>query len=166
MNNFLRELIIIYGSTSLSSLLFNIVYYNNRIENAFKDSKRKLVYKDLSLANSVDLANLRKFCNFQKKVSMIMSIIPVVNVPYTISSIITNKRLYNNFFDKKIEEINKNELILRKRFLEEIKNSKRIPISIKEKIEDKEYLPNEEEYFLVRSLNRKKLNNKANEKKL
>lgn len=166
MNDILKEVIIIYGSTVVSSIVFNTIYYSKRVEEAYNNSKRKLVYKDLSLSNSADLANLKRICKYEKKGAILASFIPVINVPYTISSIITRKDFYNEFFDKKIEEINKNELILRKRFLEEMKQSENVPFHIQRKFDDEEYLPNEEDYYLVRALNRKKLVKKKEEKKL
>ena len=45
----IKNLAIIYGSTTVSSLVFNKFYFRDRNKMAFDKSKRKLKYRDLSL---------------------------------------------------------------------------------------------------------------------
>lgn len=166
MGEFLRNLAIIYGSTTIASLLFNKIYFYDVYKEAYEKSKRKLVYRDLSVANGVDLARLHKYMTTKKNQSFIYASIPIFQVLYTISIICTDKNVYKRYFEKETDRINKNELYTRKLFLNEIKKANTIPIEIQSKLEDEKYLPNEEEYFYVKYLNNKKDNKEPLEKKL
>ena len=60
---------------------------------------------------------------------------------------------FSTYFDDKIDEINKKETSIRKSYLKQIQEAKVIPESIKSKLEDEEYLPNEEDFREVMSAN-------------
>lgn len=151
----LKELAIIYGSTTISSLVFNKIYYNNKIQDAFDKSKRKLKYTDLSIISDRDLENVKKFCSTEKLVNNIIACLPLLQVILTVHNIRTDHSSYEEFFDKKIEEINIKELETRKKFLEEIKESREAPDDIKIKLEDEDYLPSEADYMRTKKLKRK-----------
>ena len=158
MNDFyeiLKRFLIFYGSTAVSSLLVNKIYYINRIKRSFEKSKRNLKYRDLTLINDRDLKRIKRFCEVEKIGSIFMSIIPFVNIRFTALNTLRNKQEYDDFFNKKIDEINKQELKMRKEFLESMKTEKVIPEDIKKKMEDENYLPNEEEYLKKMKLKKK-----------
>lgn len=159
MNNIdlIRELIIIYGSTTVSSLLFNKIYFRDKNKIAYNNSKRNLKYRDLCLKNCVALTNLKEIYKLANKLSYILSVIPIWQIFYTIDNIKDNGEHCKEFFDEKIEEINKQELIIRKQFLEQIKDIKKIPEEIKIKLADSEYLPSEDDYRKVVNYNRPKV---------
>ncbi len=150
----LKELLIIYGSTTVSSLLFNKLYYIDRIQKSFKNSQRKLKYKDLSLKCEMDLQNVKDYCYAEKIISRIASCIPLFQILFTVSNIRRDKELYNEFFDERMEKINIDEAYERKRFLIEIKEAKIIPPDIRTRLEDEQYMPSENEYNRVKRLNR------------
>lgn len=152
---FIKELAIIYGSTTISSLVFNKFYYTNRINKAYIESERKLVYKDLSSISNKELEKVKDFCKIEKIVTFLMSVTPVANIPYTINNIKRNQSDYNEFFNLRIDEINKRELEVRKKFLEEMKTTRIIPEDIKEKLQDNDYLPSEEDYLRTKKIKRK-----------
>ena len=136
MNDFyeiLKRFLIFYGSTAVSSLLVNKIYYINRIKRSFEKSKRNLKYRDLTLINDRDLKRIKRFCEVEKIGSIFMSIIPFVNIRFTALNTLRNKQ----------------------EFLESMKTEKVIPEDIKKKMEDENYLPNEEEYLKTMKLKKK-----------
>lgn len=153
--NILAELVIIYSSSTLSSLVFNTFYFNDRIQSSFNKSERKLRYRDLSLKNEVELNKVKELIKELKISSVIFSIIPIYQIIFTVNNIIRDKRLYDMFFEERIEEINKEELLARKHFLEEMKKAKVVPPEIREKLADEDYMPSERDYCAVKILNPK-----------
>lgn len=152
MNNYyelLRELLVIYGATTLSSMICNGIYYNKRIKKSFEDSKRKLKYKELCSASNEELKNVKRFCDYEKRMAMLFSSIPFYQLVFTINNILLDQKAFDEFFDKRIDCVNTIELLARKKFLREIKKSNDIPKDIEEKLKDKEYLPNEDEFLEV-----------------
>ena len=142
----IKQLIAIYGSTTVTSLLFNKHYFRKRNKIAFDKSKRNLKYRDLSLESTLMLDNVRSVYKLADKVSIFLSAVPVIQVFYTISNIMATDDKFSNYFDDKIAEINQAEISIRKDYLEQIRRSRIIPENIKSKLEDEDYLPNEEEY--------------------
>lgn len=159
MNDFseiLKSIGIIYGSTTISSLLFNYIYYDRRIKKAFKNSKRKLKYKDLNLINKRDLKRLKNFCRFEKFCSIVFSSLPIVQFKFTKLNILRDPSKYEKFFDKQIEKINEEEIRTRREFLEEMYNEKEIPEDVMYKINNiTDYLPSEDDYLKTKKLKRK-----------
>ena len=155
MGNFdlLRELIIIYGSTTVISLIFNHFYHTRRAKKAFKESKRNLVYKDLSSETSTCLSELKESMKLSNKISMILSTIPLLQIVYTITNITRDPDFLKYYYNSHIEEINKLELETRKDMLAKIKKIKNVPNTIEERLKDKEYLPSEEDYREVLDFN-------------
>lgn len=162
MNEVLRELIIIYGATTISSLVCNQLYFKRKNKEAFTQSKRKLKYRNLCTKCSLALNDLEKEYKMDNLVSDFLSVVPVLQVINTVANIIEPQEDLNKSFDEGIEYINKEELIARREFLTSIKKAKFIPIDIKLKLEDEDYLPSEEEHRYVMKLNFvvKKLNEK------
>ena len=162
MNEVLRELIIIYGATTISSLVCNQIYFKRKNKEAFTQSKRKLKYRNLCTKCSLALDDLEKEYKMDNLVSDFLSVVPVLQVINTVANIIEPQEDLNKSFDEGIEYINKEELIARREFLTSIKEAKFIPIDIKLKLEDEDYLPSEEEHRYVMKLNFvvKKLNEK------
>lgn len=155
-NEIVKRLLIFYGSTTVSSLLFNKIYYTDRIKKTFKKSKRKLIYKDLTLNNDRDLKRIREFCKIEKIVSILISICPILNIRFTAENIMRDKDKYDEFFNKQIDLINQNELKQRREFLEEIQYEREIPEDIMYKINnDKDYLPSEDDYLRTKKMKRK-----------
>ena len=153
--NIIKEMLIIYGSTTIASLDFNKLYYIDEYKKAYENSKRKIVYRDLTMINKRDIDRLKEEIKTKKKISIFLSILPIFQVFYTVSAIYTDKRIYSGYFDERMEQINENEKTARTRFLKEIKQSKIIPEDIKEKLKDKDYLPGEAEFYIVRHENEK-----------
>ena len=149
----IKNLAIIYGSTTVSSLVFNKFYFRDRNKMAFDKSKRKLKYRDLSLDTCYMLDNVRAVYKLADKVSIFLSTVPVINVIYTVDNIMASDKKFSTYFDDKIDEINKKETSIRKSYLKQIQEAKVIPESIKSKLEDEEYLPNEEDFREVMSAN-------------
>lgn len=151
MDNFtlLKELLTIYGGTTVFSLIFNRIYFKNRIQKAYDQSKRKIKYKELSMECSEDLSVLKSLCKSEKALCTFCSVIPIFQVLYTMRNIYLKPEDFNEFFDEMIEEINIKELNKRREYLEEMKQEKVLPLDIKEKINEEEYLPNEEDFLKV-----------------
>lgn len=145
----LKELLALYGATTIPSLIFNRIYYKNRIQKAYDQSKRKITYKELSMECNEDLSALKSLCKSEKALSTFCSIIPVFQIFYTIRNIYINTDDFNDFFDEKMEEINNKELNMRLKYLETIIKEKDLPQDVKENMNKDEYLPDEEEYLKV-----------------
>lgn len=162
MSDFLRELLIIYGSTTISSIIFNSYYFNKKNKIAFDQSKRKLKYKDLSLKSNIALENLKESYKIANKLCLILSTIPIYQLFHTARNITSSQEEYNIIYDEEIDIINKEELLERKKFLKQLKKLNVIPDDIKEKLEDENYLPSESELKKVLILNKPKtiINNK------
>ena len=153
MNEVLRELIIIYGATTISSLVCNQLYFKRKNKEALTQSKRKLKYRNLCTKCTLALDALEKEYKMDNYVSDFLSIIPVLQVINTVANIIEPQEDLNKSFDEGIEYINKEELIARREFLESIKKAEFIPMDIKIKLKDEDYLPSEEEHRYVMLLN-------------
>ena len=150
----LREIGIIYSSTTISSLFFNQIYYNIRINKAFKKSKRVLKYKNLSIISEQSIENIKDYCKIEKITSNLMSIVPLAQVIWTIDNINRNPKIYKDFFEEKMEDVNKKELLVRREFLEELKTIK-VPEDIRIKMLDENYLPTEEDYMRSKGVKRR-----------
>lgn len=153
MNDIIRELIIIYGATTISSLVCNQLYFKRKNKEALTQSKRKLKYRNLCTKCTLALDDLEKEYRMDNYVSDFLSIVPVLQVINTVANIIEPQEDLNKSFDEGIEYINKEELIARREFLESIKKAKFIPMDIKIKLKDEDYLPSEEEHRYVMLLN-------------
>ena len=145
--NLFRELIIVYGSTTVVSLIFNYFYYTRRANKALKEGERNLVFKDLSTTSSMSLSGLRDAVKSSNKLNTLYSLLPVAQVFHTINNINEDPDKLKNLYNECIEEINKQELLERKCFLRKIKKLNDVPTSIKEKLKDDKYLPSETEYI-------------------
>ena len=152
-SNLLKELIFIYGSTTVLSETFNYFYHTRRANKAIKESERNLVYKDLSTSSYLDLSNLRSEVKLSNKIATVLSAIPVLQVLYTINNITADPKYLPRFYNSKIEEINAHEIRTRMAFLKKIKKTNNLPSYIEEKLKDKEYLPSEEDYRSVLDYN-------------
>ena len=147
VNEVSKNLLLVYGAVTATSLAFNRVYSIRRHNKAFAESKRQLKYRDdLSSRSEIALYSLERFNRNIKRASAIMSAIPVIQVLYTGLNIITPNDFYTKYWDKQIEKINKIELETRREFLEQIKSFPFIPEDMEEKMKDEEYLPSETEY--------------------
>ena len=153
MNDIIRELIIIYGATTISSLVCNQLYFKRKNKEALTQSKRKLRYRNLCTKCTLALDTLEKEYKMYNYVSDFLSIVPVLQVINTVANIIEPQEDLNKSFDEGIEYINKEELIARREFLESIKKAEFIPMEIKTKLKDEDYLPSEEEHRYVMLLN-------------
>lgn len=142
----LRELVAVYGSTTVVSLIFNYFYHVRRANKAFKESKRELVYKHLSTESYLSLSSVRTSKKLSNIIAMVLATVPVVQVFYTISNINADPNYLRRYYESKIEEINNLEVDIRKELLKRIKNAKSIPEPIEEKLKNEEYLPTEEDY--------------------
>ena len=154
--NLLRELIIIYGSASLSSLLFNELYFIRKTKKAYFQTRRKLKYRDLSVKSSRALYRHDFLFKETLKISRITSLIPILQIIYTSKNILDPQEVYNARFEGNINLINDEEIKIRKEFLKKIKESNVIPMEIEEKMKEEGYLPSEEDYRKVLDCNRPK----------
>lgn len=155
MNNIdlLKELGIIYGSTTVISLAFNYFYHTRRAKKALKEGERNLVYRDLSTENNLNLSELRNSMKLSNKIAMLLSTVPVLQVFYTIKNINADPNYLNHYYNNYIEKINEQEILIRKGYLRKIKKLKNVPNTIEERLKDKEYLPSESEYREVLDYN-------------
>ena len=144
--NLIKELVVIYGSTTVLSVAFNYFYHTRRSIKAFKESERNLLYKNLSTKTYLNLSELKKSMKLSNKIAMLFSTIPVLQVFYTINNITADPNYLNHYYNDKIEEINEQEVAVRKDLLRKIKKIKDVPNTIEKRLTDKEYLPSEEEY--------------------
>ena len=152
-SNLLKELVFIYGSTTVLSQAFNYFYHIRRANKAIKDSERNLVYKDLSTPSYIDLSDLRNTVKLSNKIAVVLSAVPVVQVFYTINNINADPNFLYRFYNSKIEEINVLETAVRKDMLRKMKKIGNFPHPIEEKLKDSKYLPSEEDYRDVLNYN-------------
>lgn len=152
-SNLLKELIFIYGSTTVLSESFNYFYHTRRVNKAITEGERNLVYKDLSTSSYLDLSDLKKTIKLSNKIAAVLSAIPFVQIIYTINNIKADPNYLNRYYNSKIEEINAHEIRTRMVFLKKIKKANNLPSYIEEKLKDKEYLPSEEDYRTVLDYN-------------
>ena len=152
-SNLLKELIFIYGSTTVLSQAFNYFYHTRRANKAFKESKRKLVYRDLSAASYSDLEDLADSVKLSNKTTVLLSSIPILQILLTITNINSDPNYLRRYYNSKIEEINTQEIEIRKDLLRKLKKIKNLPHPIEERLKDKEYLPSEEDYRTVLDYN-------------
>lgn len=152
---FVIYMCLLYGTTTITSLTCNKKYYINKINNSYKNCKKRLVYRDLSMSNGAKLKGLYNFCKLEKLTSILKSFAPFYQIYFTIKNIDISEEAISYFFNEKIDEINKKEINLRKEHLQEMKEATVIPEEIKEKMNNEEYLPNESDYFEIKVLNLK-----------
>lgn len=143
---FLQAVGITYGATTIASLIANQIYYNGRINKAYKDSKRSLKYKELSLKGQREIDRIKEFCRMEKLLSIIVSMIPLYQIEWTILNIQRNSKQYDEFFLEKIDNVNKVETSVRKELLEDLR-SREVPEDIRIKMQDENYLPTEEDFL-------------------
>ncbi len=145
--NLIKEVLFIYGGTTITSLIFNKLYYNDRIQKAFDGSKRKLKFRDLSASSKEDLKRIKDFCDVEKIISTFFSIIPFYQVYNSITNITLEQEMFDDFFDDAIKDINKKELEARKNYLMEMKKMKELPLDLRDRVNEEDYLPNQEEFL-------------------
>ena len=154
--NLLKELIIIYGCTTISSLIFNELYFVRKTKKAYKKTRRKLKYKDLS-SNCSNALNRHDILFKQTlKISRFTSFLPILQIKYTCKNILDDQKVYDARFEKDIDYINDEEIRIRREFLEKIKNSNIIPDDIQAKMKTEDYLPSELDYRKVLNCNKPK----------
>ena len=160
MVNIFKIPIIVYGSFTTASLVYNRIFYSNKLEYAYERTYRKLKYRDLTTTNNLALMYIREDLETKKKMGLALSTMPIIQVVHTINILNRDQEFYDNMFLKSIDQINKEELESRKRFLEGIKRAKNVPEEIAKKMEKEDYLPSEKEYRLVLKANESKNKNK------
>ena len=131
----LQAIGITYGSTTVASLIINSIYYNGRINKAFKKSKRKLKYKELSLIGQREIDRIKQFCRMEKLLSIIVSSIPILQIEWTILNLQRDKEIYKEYFLEKIDHVNTVETNVRKELLEDLRN-REVPEDIRIKMQD------------------------------
>ena len=149
----LRELGIIYGSTTVISLAFNYFYHTRRAKKALKEGERNLVYKDLSTSAYLNLSDLRESMKLSNKIAMVLSTVPVLQVFYTINNITKDPNYLKRYYNDYIEQINEQELLIRTGYLRKIRKIKNVPCTIEEKLKDEKYLPSETDFQEVLDYN-------------
>lgn len=153
MDNLIKELVFIYGSTTTLSMVFNYLYHTRRAKKAIKESERNLVYKDLSTASNIDLTDLKDTIKLSNVIAMVFSVIPVLQVFYTINNINADPNYLKKYYDIRINEINDQEIEIRKDFLNKIRKIQNLPHPLEERLKDKDYLPSEADYIDVLNYN-------------
>jgi hypothetical protein len=151
----LTQIGILYGSTTVASLIANHICYNNNIKRAYKKSERTLKFKELTAMNEVEVKKIKEFCKIECMLSYFISTIPLLQLMWTVNNLTRDPIVYENFLKEKMAEVNSKELEARKRFLEELKNRK-VPEDIKIKMQDEDYLPTEDDYLRSKKQKRKK----------
>ena len=153
MNEIIKYMLMVYGSTTVASIICNEKYYIKKYTKAFKQSKRKLKFKELSTGPSIAMNRVDESFKTGKLLSRFCSLVPIFQVIYTVKNINDSQEKFNADFNEDIELINYEEESARKRFLSAIKQYKKLPEDISEKLKDEDYLPSEKEYRKVLDLN-------------
>lgn len=151
----------IYLSSTIFSILCNVVLTQKNHIKAKLEAKRHLVYrKNLNYRTKMHLSLMDKECRLDQIDSFWRSLLPIENVLYTISSIADNEGSYEitkNLYCKIIRDANKIEDNVRKMnvdFLKSIKSElQNIPSIIEDNLDNEDYRLSDKEVKKVLRIN-------------
>ena len=156
MNEIIKYMLMVYGSTTVASIICNEKYFIKKYTKAFKQSKRKLKFRELSTGPKVAMERVDESFKTGKLLSRFCSLVPIFQVIYTAKNINDSQEKFNAGFNEDIELINYEEECARKRYLGMIKQAENLPEDISKRLKDENYLPSESEYRKVLDLNMKR----------